>query len=460
MIEKGVVPKIQVGIFSGKEIGFTLNGVFIEKGSGKKLTGKWTAVMSDDRIKLVNGEQEYVSEAPADLIPIDPAGASLVLHGVTIGVNFHWERREDQVFRGSLRLITEGDNLTAVNIVSVEDYLISVISSEMKATSSEEFLKAHAVTSRSWLLAQLSKSLSLQAEGRGHQAEGSRYTSSIRSADEIIKWYDREDHVNFDVCADDHCQRYQGITRASSPAVVKVINDTYGEVLTYGGAICDARYYKCCGGITELFENTWEPENHPYLQGIIDNTQPPEGFKTDLSDENNAREWILGFPDAFCNTSDKKVLSQVLNDYDQETNDFFRWKVVYTQEELSRLVRERSGIDFGIITGIIPLERGPSGRISRLRIEGSKASWTIGKELEIRKSLSKSHLYSSCFVADREEDGDGIRFVVHGAGWGHGVGLCQIGAAMMGARGYSYRDILMHYFRGAGFEKLYNSQTA
>lgn len=453
MIDKGVVPEIQVGIFSGKEIGFTLNGVFIEKGSGKKLSGKWTGVKSGDRIKLVNGEQEYVNEAPADLVPLDPAAASLVLHGVTIGVGFHWERREDQVFRGSLRLIIEGDSLTAVNIVSVEDYLISVISSEMKATSSEEFLKAHAVTSRSWLLAQLSPK-------PGLQSGSSRYPSSIRSADEIIKWYDREDHVNFDVCADDHCQRYQGITRASSPAVVKVINETFGEVLTYGGTICDARYYKCCGGITELFENTWEPVNHPYLQGIIDSTEPPAGFNTDLSTEKNAREWILGNPGAFCNTSDKKVLSQVLNDYDQETNDFFRWKVVYTQEELSRLVRERSGIDFGIISGITPLERGPSGRISRLRIEGSKTSLIIGKELEIRKSLSKSHLYSSCFVADKENSEGEIRFVIHGAGWGHGVGLCQIGAAMMGARGFSYRDILMHYFRGAGFEKLYNSQTA
>ena len=453
MIEKGVVPEIQVGVFSGKEIVFTLNGVFAEKGSGKKVTGKWTALRIDNQIKLVNAEQEHVFEAPADFIPLNPARASLVLHGVTIGVDFHWERKEDQVFRGSLRLIAEGDKLTAVNIVSVEDYLISVISSEMKATSSEEFLKAHAVTSRSWLLAQISKSQSLKSPGK-------KYNSFTSTGEEIIKWYDREDHENFDVCADDHCQRYQGITRASAPAVVKVINDTYGEVLTYGGAICDARYYKCCGGVTEIFENTWEPENHPYLQGLIDNPRPPQRFNTDLSDEKNAREWILGFPDAFCNTSDKQVLSQVLNDYDQETNDFFRWKVVYTQEELGSLVRERSGIDFGIIAGFTPLERGPSGRISRLRIEGSKKSLIIGKELEIRKTLSKSHLYSSCFVVDREEDSDGIRFVLHGAGWGHGVGLCQIGAAMMGARGYSYRDILMHYFRGAGFEKLYNSQTA
>lgn len=451
MIVKGVAPEIQVGIFSCKEIVFTLNGVFIEKGSGRKLTGKWTA-RSGDPVKLVNEEQALAIQAPVDLIPPDPAGASLVLHDVTIGVGFHWERREEQVFRGSLRLISEGDNITAVNILNVEDYLISVISSEMKATSSEEFLKAHAVTSRSWLLAQIIKSRRIKQEGK-------KFTSFTQTGEELIKWYDREDHDSFDVCADDHCQRYQGITRASSPAVVRAINETYGEVLTYGGTICDARYYKCCGGITELFENTWEPENHPYLQGITDSNLPPEGFNTDLSDEKNAREWILGVPDAFCNTSDRHVLSQVLNDYDQETNDFFRWKVVYTQEELSKLVRERSGIDFGLITAIIPLERGTSGRISRLRIEGSKASRIIGKELEIRKSLSKSHLYSSCFVADIENAGGEVRFVIRGAGWGHGVGLCQIGAAMMGESGYAYHDILLHYFRGAEFEKLYNSQT-
>ncbi len=237
--------------------------------------------------------------------------------------------------------------------------------------------------------------------------------------------------------------------------VVKAVNETFGEVLMYDGEVCDTRYYKCCGGITELFENTWEPVVHPYLQGITDSPEIPEGFGTDLTIEKNAREWILGNPVAFCNTSDKKVLSQVLNDYDQETNDFFRWKVVYSQDELSSLVRERTGIDFGTIEALIPLRRGTSGRISRLRIEGSKRSLTIGKELEIRKSLSKSHLYSSCFVVDREDDGNEISFVLRGAGWGHGVGLCQIGAAMMGEKGYSYRDILSHYFRDAAFEKLY-----
>ncbi len=467
MIEKGRVPEIQVGIFSEKEIGFTLNGVFLEKASGKNLSGLWTATVNGDRIRLSNGDQEYLADSPVDMVPHDQKASSLVLHGVTIGVGFHWQRQEDQVFRGSLRILAKNDTLTAINVVSVEEYLISVISSEMNATSSEELLKAHAVTSRSWLLAQLSGNPGLQTGGhqhrgsqhRVHQAEGSRYTSCIRSADEIIKWYDREDHVDFDVCADDHCQRYQGITRASSPVVVKAVNETFGEVLTFNGSICDARYYKCCGGFTELFENTWEPVNHPYLQGIIDNPEPPVGFRTDLSVEKNAREWILGNPDSFCNTTDKKVLSQVLNDYDQETNDFFRWKVVYSQDELSRLVRERTGIDFGTINALVPIQRGPSGRISRLRIEGSRKSMTIGKELEIRKSLSKSHLYSSCFVADREDEGDEVRFVIRGAGWGHGVGLCQIGAAMMGERGYSYRDILMHYFRDAEFERIYDPET-
>ena len=448
MTGKGQVPEIQVGIFSAKEIGFTLNGVFIDKASGRKLSGKWNATVKDQRIVISDGVQEFTADSPLDMIPSDPTVSSLVLHGVTIGIDFHWQRKEDQVFRGSLRILLKNDELTAINIVSVEDYLISVISSEMKATSSEELLKAHAVTSRSWLLAQLAKTVSLRTGGK-------KYNSFTRSDDEIIKWYDREDHDDFDVCADDHCQRYQGITRASSPVVVKAVNETFGEVLMYDGSVCDARYYKCCGGITELFENTWEPVVHPYLQGIIDSPEMPEGFGTDLTIEKNAREWILGNPGAFCNTSDKKVLSQVLNDYDQETNDFFRWKVVYSQDELSRLVRERTGIDFGTIGALIPVRRGTSGRITRLRIEGSKRSLTIGKELEIRKSLSKSHLYSSCFVVDREDDGNEISFVLRGAGWGHGVGLCQIGAAMMGEKGYSYRDMLSHYFRDAAFEKLY-----
>ena len=340
--------------------------------------------------------------------------------------------------------------ITAVNVLSVEDYLISVISSEMRATSSEEFLKAHAVISRSWLLAQIEKSKKIKSEGK-------KYNAFTKNEHEIVRWYDREDHQNYDVCADDHCQRYQGITRASSPAVEKVIRETYGEVLTYEGSICDARYYKCCGGMTEQFENAWEPVSHPYLRGIIDNPVLQEGFDTDLTKEDAAESWINGSPEAFCNTTDLKVLSQVLNDYDQETNDFFRWKVIYTQQELTELIKLRTGIDFGIITDLIPLERGVSGRITRLKVAGTIKTMIIGKELEIRKSLSKSHLYSSCFFVEKTVTYEGTKFILHGAGWGHGVGLCQIGAAVMGARGYTYRQILMHYFRGAGFEKLYHA---
>lgn len=448
MTEKRETPEIQVGIFSGDEINFTLNGHFRNNMSGNSVTGKCIARYSGGKILLIYDEKTIESESPLLLTPEDVKESSFTLHAVTIGVDFHWERKEDQVFKGSLKFIVEDNKITAVNVLSIEDYLTSVISSEMRATASEEFLEAHAVISRSWLLAQLQKSRRLKSEGK-------KYDTHFVSEKEIIKWYDREDHLNFDVCADDHCQRYQGITRASSPAVVKVIENTYGEVLTYDGNICDTRYYKCCGGMTELFENVWEPVNHPYLSGIADNETVAENKNIDLTDEKEAIKWISGKPAAFCNTSDSEVLTQVLNDYDQETVDFFRWKVTYTQKELSSLIKERTGIDFGIITGLVPLERGVSGRIIRLQIEGTKETMIIGKELEIRKSLSKSHLYSSCFYVEKTGSGEETVFIIHGAGWGHGVGLCQIGAAMMGARGYSYSEILGHYFPGATLKRLY-----
>jgi len=448
MKQKGKVPEIQVGIFSGKEINFSLNSLFSLNNTSGIFTGECTAALSNGKIVLTNDDIKLEPEESVLFVPGNPEDSSFTLRAVTIGVDFHWQRREDQVFRGSLKLIIEDDMITAINIVSVEDYLTSVFSSEMRATSSGEFLKAHAVISRSWLLAQIEKSNRIKAEGK-------KLNAFTRTENEIIRWYDREDHRNYDVCADDHCQRYQGITRASSPAVQMVIRETYGEVLTYKGTICDTRYYKCCGGITELYENTWEPDRQEYLQAVVDNPVTPEGYSADLSDEEPAREWILGNPEAFCNTSDREVLSQVLNDYDQETNDFFRWKVIYTHGELSDIVKARTGTDFGIITELEPIQRGASGRITKLKITGSLKTMIIGKELEIRKSLSRSHLYSSCFFVEKLNDGDETKFFLHGAGWGHGVGLCQIGAAMMGARGYSYRDILMHYFRGVLFEKLY-----
>jgi SpoIID/LytB domain protein len=448
MKEKKSAPELQVGICSGQQISFTLNSAFRAGKKSGSLKGGCIARYSGGKILLMNGAYKLESGRPLLLTPEDNNDSSFTLHAVTIGVDFHWQRSEDQVFRGSLKFIVGDDKITAVNVLSIEDYLTSVISSEMRATSSEEFLKAHSVISRSWLLAQIEKSRVISKTGK-------KFTAHARTETEVVRWYDREDHRNYDVCADDHCQRYQGITRASTPAVVKVIDKTFGEVLTYDGSICDTRYYKCCGGMTELFENVWEPVNHPYLQRVIDNPSPPEGFNLVMNKEETAEKWIIGNPDAFCNTADKKILSQVLNDYDQETNDFFRWKVTYTQKELNELVKTRTGIDFGTITDLVPLERGVSGRIKRLRIEGTLKTLIIGKELEIRKSLSKSHLYSSCFFVEKTGSDGEKGFILHGAGWGHGVGLCQIGAAVMGSKGYSYREILEHYFPGALLKKIY-----
>ncbi len=445
---KSKAPEISVGIVSGSGLIFTLNGHFTESTGGRKLTGQWTAALQDGRIILKDGKEIIDAGKEITLVPEAGERDSFTLHAVTIGVAFHWQRDEDQTFRGTLKFIIENGQVTAVNILPVEDYLLSVISSEMSATSSEELLKAHAVISRSWLLAQMEKTARLKA---GEE----KYRTSIMTDAEITRWYDREDHANFDVCADDHCQRYQGITRASTQVVEQAVRETSGEVLMYDSLICDARYSKCCGGITELFENAWESVSHPYLQDVIDNKQVPSGFNTDLNLEENAVKWIRGVPDAFCNTNDKKTLSQVLNNYDQETNDFFRWQVTYTQEELSILVREKTGINFGLISDLEPLTRGTSGRIVRLRIKGDKKTMIIGKELEIRKALSKTHLYSSAFFVEKRQEKSGIKFILHGAGWGHGVGLCQIGAAVMGASGYSYSEILKHYFMKATLKKKY-----
>lgn len=379
--------------------------------------------------------------------PVDPHKNAFELKDVTIGVNFHWERKEDQRFLGGLKFIVENDAVTAINIVALEDYLTSVISSEMSATSSKQLLKAHAVISRSWLLAQTAKNKSIAND----------YRTEYRTSTELIRWYDREDHLHFDVCADDHCQRYQGITKESTALVKTVIEETRGETLVYDGSICDARFSKCCGGAMETFENVWEPIAYPYLQGKAD-TLDTSFVLPDLTIEENADEWIRSAPPAFCNTHDPHVLKQVLNDYDQETSDFFRWKVVYSQEELSNLIRERSGIDFGEIISLEPLERGTSGRIVRLKIIGTERVMTIGKELEIRRTLSKSHLYSSAFVVDTEgENDEGIpqQFTLTGAGWGHGVGLCQIGAAIMAEQGYRYEEILQHYFPETQIDKKY-----
>ena len=428
-------PAVSVGIMGDKRIEFTLCTDY-KCSNGSIVSGNAVVELVDGEI-LYNGKK-YESLLFESCVP----EGSFWLRGVTIGVNFHWERKEDQRFGNNLKFIVEGDRITAINLIGVEDYLTSVISSEMSATASEELLKAHAVISRSWLLAQMAKNKEITTSK-------STYSAFTENEQERIKWYDREDHINFDVCADDHCQRYQGMTRQSTTKVREAIEATWGELLKYDGKICDARFSKSCGGAFEEFQNCWENVRYPYLAKQRDSKRITE--LPDLTQEDEAFKWITGSPEAFCNTTDKEILSQVLNNYDQETTDFYRWRVEYTPEELSALILKRIGIDFGLVTDLIPVERGTSGRLIKLKIVGSKRTLTIGKELEIRKALSPSHLYSSAFVVLKENG----KFVLVGAGWGHGVGLCQIGAAVMGAQGYKYKDILLHYYIGASIEKEY-----
>lgn len=440
-------PQLRIGIMYEPKISFHLNGVYILQQNEKEYTGKQEVVYSDGKIGF-----DGLSLSSEELVfyPKQYEEGSFDLFDVTIGIKFHWERKEDQRFKGALHFICEEEKLTAINVLSLEDYLVSVISSEMSATSSMELLKAHAIISRSWLIAQVLKSTELQKSK-------TKYQSLVETDEELIRWYDREDHVNFDVCADDHCQRYQGITKQSTKLVVEAIEATRGMVLTSEGEVCDARFSKCCGGVAEVFEKVWEPVNHKYLQAVIDNPKAPAGYDMNLKIEAAAVKWIRTSPEAFCNTTDAKILSQVLNDYDQETNDFYRWEVAYTQGEISELIERKTGKDFGQILDLIPVERGESGRLIKLKIVGKNRSLVIGKELEIRKVLSESHLYSSEFVVDKvgEENGIPAKFILVGAGWGHGVGLCQIGAAVMSAKGYKFDEILLHYFRGAELEKRY-----
>ena len=428
-------PTISVGILRSKVIRFTLHGDFRINGNGSVVTGDKTVSVQDGKILYNNDLHDEIIFSPSSTTD------SFDLLDVVIGIHFHWERKETQRFNGSLKFIVIDDEVQAIDIVPTEDYLTSVISSEMSATSSLELLKAHAVISRSWLLNKLE-----------NKETESHADSMVVTDERIIRWYDHQDHTLFDVCADDHCQRYQGITKASTQAVREAIKATFGEVLTYDGKICDARFYKACGGATELFENCWEEVHHPYLLPVADTA---EEKLPDLTQEAVARKWILSSPEAYCNTQNKTVLSQVLNNYDQETPDFYRWKVDYSQAELSALVKEKTGIDFGKIIDLVPLKRGASARIIELKIVGEKRTMVIGKELEIRKALSTSHLYSSAFVVDKEEREGTHHFVLRGAGWGHGVGLCQIGAAVMASQGIGYRSILSHYYPHSSLTKRY-----
>jgi SpoIID/LytB domain protein len=429
-------PKVNVGILWGPKIDFTL---------GEGYTLGTERVAGDNSVSLAGGKIAW-RDGLYDELLFEPRDvkSTFIIRDVVIGIGFHWERAEDQRFEGALRLIVDGGLLVAVNIIRVEAYLTSVISSEMSATASLELLKAHAVISRTWLLAQIEKSSELAAHSQ-------KSVSLIETPTERIRWWDREDHTAFDVCADDHCQRYQGVTRAHSnlERVSRAIGQTRGQILKYGDRICDARFSKCCGGVAEEFSTCWEDAPHPYLTALRDDAA--DQTVPDLRDEAVAREWILSRPGAFCNTSDKKILSQVMNDYDNETTDFYRWRVACTTAQLSELVNRRSGLDFGRIVDLVPVERGTSGRIERLKIVGSKKTLIIGKELDIRRTLSESHLYSSAFVVEKTGEG----FILHGAGWGHGVGLCQIGAAVMGERGYPYEKILEHYYRNSTLATIY-----
>lgn len=442
-------PVITVGILSGKEIGFSFPKEFISS-DGIAICGIQQAVYRKGKICWQEKEYDELSFTPQQ-----DTSSFFELQDVTIGINFHWERKEVQRFKGELKIIVEDDRLTAINIIPIEDYLTSVISSEMSATASLELLKAHAVISRSWLLNKL-KVANGKLKVIMHPDNTANFELSTLPS-QLIKWYDHEAHKNFDVCADDHCQRYQGITRTSTPQAIEAVFATRGEVLMYEGEICDARFSKCCGGAFEEFQNCWENVKHPYLIGQRDSKT--ETRLPDLTKEVEADKWIRTSPAAFCNTHNKQVLSQVLNNYDQETTDLYRWRVCYSQQELSELIHKRSGIEFGKIIDLIPVERGTSGRLVRLKIVGTLRTLIIGKELEIRRTLSSSHLYSSAFVVDKEykEDEKEIpsRFILTGSGWGHGVGLCQIGAAVMGEQGYKYKEILSHYYPGSAIEQQY-----
>ena len=436
-------PEVKVGIVSGQKIHFSLNKPYLAK--GETVIGEQEVEFSEGGV-LWNGNQ-YSS------LTFHPqsADASFSLNDVTIGVNFHWERKETQTFLGTLRFVVESDKICAINELPVEKYLESVISSEMSATSSLELLKAHAVISRSWLLAQMKKR-------RDVAESGNNFFSFTKKEDMLIRWYDREDHTIFDVCADDHCQRYQGITKETSPHVAEAIRQTKGQVLLDGDEICDARFSKCCGGVTEEFQYCWEDTPKNYLTAVRDIALGIESTLPNLTNEEEAEKWIRFNPPAFCNTQDKRILSQVLNDYDQETVDFYRWKVTLTQEKLQQLIADRLKMDLGSVLDMKSVERGTSGRISKLQIIGTEKTFTIGKELEIRRTLSDSHLLSSAFIVDKydiDEQGVPQRFELIGAGWGHGVGLCQIGAAVMGEEGYLYDAILLHYYQGAEIKKLY-----
>ena len=431
-------PKITVGIMNRQtEVNGRLDGSFRTDELGS-VSGRFSAKGDAGTIVLFDDDHREIARCPSIRL-MGQDGSTFSLFDVTVGSHFHWERTEDQTFQGDLILVLRSDKtIAAINEIPLEDYLRSVISSEMNSAAPKDFLKAHAILSRSWILTALN-----------HKEKTKKTSKSPeKTADEeVIRWYDREEHDLFDVCADDHCQRYQGITKILSRQAEEAVRETRGRVITYQDKICDARYSKACGGLTENFETAWDDKRVPYLKSISDASVPRHPIRT----EEEAWAWFLAIPDAYCNTSNEGLLEKVLPDFDRQTKGFFRWTIEYSRSELEEILREKSGLDFGTLKEIAPIARGPSGRISRLRIAGSRRSAVVGKELEIRRWLSRTHLYSSAFVVTVEAG----RFTFRGAGWGHGVGLCQIGAAVMATRGFSVEKILKHYFHGVEIQKVY-----
>ena len=413
-------PEIQVGLLSNPEIRFTLQGNYhVVAPKGNPVPTK-KIVEGEQRVYMDNGLIQWNGDSFKELLffPIEPDKNLIKVKNVMIGKQFHWQQQEDQSFQGTLHLIIEEGKITAINIISTERYLTSVISSEMSAMASIELLKAHAVISRSWLLAQLTA-----------QKNDNNSSCGTENDEEIVRWYNRSAHQHYDVCADDHCQRYQGVTKVTTDVAKEAVEQTRGEILIYNGEICDTRFSKCCGGMTEKFSTCWEDKDYPYLTNVID---------------------------PYCGMANQQILRQVMVNYDQQTTDFYRWTVTYSQQELHDLIMAKTGIDFGDIIELEPLARGTSGRIYRLKIVGSKRSLIIGKELEIRKALSTSHLFSSAFEVKKQGEGSvPEQFTLEGTGWGHGVGLCQIGAAVMGEKGFKYKEILLHYYQGAKVERIY-----
>lgn len=449
-------PIVSVGLMNAVEtVSFELQGDFADASGVRFNAGSYQAVTACGRVEVVDaGGRRFSAGAEIKLSPMEPT-ASFLVHDVIIGIDFHWQQKQDQQFQGALRLRLGADKrLTVINEVMVEAYLTSVISSEMSALADAELLKAHAVISRSWLLAQLPlwKKPRVKSEPKIEIVNGEKH---------LIRWYDQESHTDFDVCADDHCQRYQGITKATSPMVFDVIRATFGQVLTFNEELCDARFSKSCGGMTESFDAAWANEKFPYLAVAYDGETLPLEFALPLTEETNAEKWIRHPPPAFCNTTDAKVLGKILPDFDRATRDFYRWRITLAQEELQELLRRKLGIDFGAIHKLEPVERAASGRLVKLRIAGERETLVIGKELEIRRALSPSHLYSSAFVIETSGNDSKApeQFTLIGAGWGHGVGLCQIGAALMAERGYAFEPILAHYYHGSQLQALYQNSV-